>query len=507
MMRVARTMLSAATLLCGMAAGAQELRVGLPSDALTLDPHNFRDRITQTVTLNIHDALLLNFGGRNLPALAESFRQVDDRTYEAVLREGVTFHSGAPLTVDDVIWSFERLTRPNALGGQTSPRAGLLGPLVSIEAVGPRTVRFTLSSPWPVFPTMLTIQPVARRGFHAEVGDAGMATRTDGAGPFRLFRWNRGDSIQLERHPGYYGGPADLPPAGTPRVARATFRVVPETASRTAALLAGELEIAAELPVAAIRQVERSSRARVAAVNSTRSIFVSLNTTRPPFNDVRVRQAANHAIDKRLIIERLFGGRATALAGVLTPDSFGFNDALPAYAHDPARARALLAEAGHANGIDITLDSIAADRETAEVLAQMLTGAGIRARVQVWEGAVLTPIWRDNARNERQALLTGWGSGALDPTGIMEPTLKSRDRGNTAGYANAEVDRLITAAGSEPDTEKRAALWREAQAIISREAPWVFLWVQQDLYGVSARLRDWTPEPSAMIQLHRARLE
>jgi peptide/nickel transport system substrate-binding protein len=498
-MRIARSTLAACITMFCATAGAQELRVGLPSDALTLDPHNFRDRITQTVTLNIHDALLLNFGGRNLPALAESFRQIDDRTYEAVLRDGVTFHSGAPLTVDDVIWSFERLTKPNALGGQTSPRAGLLGPLASIEATGPRTVRFRLATPWPVFPTMLTIQPVARRGFHAEVGDAGMATRTDGAGPFRLFRWNRGDSIQLERHPGYHGGP---PPA-----ARATFRVVPETASRTAALLAGELEIAAELPVAAIRQVERSPRARVAAVNSTRSIFVSLNTTRPPFNDARVRQAANHAIDKRLIIERLFGGRATALNGVLTPDSFGFNPGLPAYAHDPARARALLAEAGHANGIDITLDSIAADRETAEVLAQMLGAAGIRARVQVWEGAVLTPIWRDTARNERQALLTGWGSGALDPTGIMEPTLKSRDRGNTAGYANPEVDRLITLAGSEPDTEKRAALWRDAQAIITREAPWVFLWVQQDLYGVSARLRDWSPEPSAMIQLHRARLE
>jgi peptide/nickel transport system substrate-binding protein len=489
-------------------ATGQELRVGLAADALTLDPHNFRDRVTQAVTLNIHDPLVMSIGGAIRPAIAESFRQIDERTYEAVIREGVTFHSGAPLTIDDVIWSFERMTRPGAIAGQTSPRGSLLGPLASVEAVGPRSVRFTLSSPWPVFPALLAVQPIGRRAFIEQVGPQGAATQTDGAGPFRLRAWNRGDSIQLERHPGYYGGPPDLPPAAGPApVARATFRIVPETASRVAALTAGELEIAADLPVQAVRQLARNTRARVAAVNGTRTVFVSLNNARPPFNDLRVRQAANHALDRRLILERLLGGRATPVNGVLSPESFGASPDLPEYRHDPARARALLAEAGLAQGIDITLDATASDRETAEVLAQMLTATGIRTRVQVWEGAVLTPLWRDAARNDRQALLTGWGSGALDPVGIFVPTLRTRDRANTAGYSNAEVDRLLDAAGIEPDRERRAGLYRQAEAMVNREAPWIFLWVPQDLYGVSTRLRDWAPEPSAMIYLHRARIE
>jgi peptide/nickel transport system substrate-binding protein len=285
-----------------------------------------------------------------------------------------------------------------------------------------------------------------------------------------------------------------------------TFRVIPETTSRVAALLAGEIDIATEVPVHMRAQIQRNARTRVATVNGTRSFFMALNNTRPPFNDLRVRRAANHAIDRKLIIDRILAGTATPIEGVLSPESLGFNPNLPAHAHDPALARRLLAEAGFPNGLDVTLDTIGAQRDLAEALAAMLTEVGIRTRVQVWEGAVLSPLWQNPDRKERDMFLTSWGSAGLEPTGIFVPTLMTRARGNSAGYSNAEVDRLLREAEAEEDDARRVTLYQQAQLIVNREAPWVFLWVPQDIYGVTRALRDWEPQPSGMVLLHRATL-
>jgi peptide/nickel transport system substrate-binding protein len=271
-----------------------------------------------------------------------------------------------------------------------------------------------------------------------------------------------------------------------------------------AALLAGEIDIATEVPVNMRAQIERSSRAKVVTANGTRTFFVSLNNTRPPFNDVRVRKAANHAINRKLIIDRVLAGTATQLEGVLSPESYGFMPNLPAHAFDQALARRLLAEAGYPNGLDLTLDTIAALKDLGEAIAAMLTEVGIRAKVQIWEGAVLTPLWQNHDRKERDMFLTSWGSAGLEPTGIFVPTLRTRDRGNSAGYSNAEVDRLLDGAAAEVDDARRVKAYQDAQVVVNREAPWIFLWVPQDIYGVATSVREWEPQPSAMIYMHRA---
>lgn len=481
-----------------------ELRIGVVSDVLTLDPHNYRERVTQTVLGNMYDGLFLKLGERSNNALVSDLRQIDDRTFEATIRQGVRFHDGTVMTVEDVKYSFDRILQPNMIGGQSSPRRSLLAPLASVEVVGPDRIRLNLSGPWPVMTSMMSTESVVSRAFAEAQGPQGMATHVNGTGPFRLVAWNRGDSVVMERFADYYGGPTDLPPVGPARIDRVTFRVIPETTSRVAALLAGEIDIATEVPVHMRAQIQRNARTRVAAVNGTRSFFIALNTTKPPFNDVRVRQAANHAVNRQLIIDRVMAGTATPINGVLSPESYGFNPDLPAYAFDQARARRLLAEAGHPNGFDVTMDTIGAQRDIAEALAQMLTEVGIRTRVQVWEGAVLTPLWQNPDRKERDMYFSSWGSGALEPTGIFTPTLMTRGRGNASGYSNPEVDRLLRAAETENDDAKRVQFYRDAQAIVNREAPWVFLWVPQDIYGVSRAVQNWEPQPSAMIYLHRA---
>jgi len=251
----------------------------------------------------------------------------------------------------------------------------------------------------------------------------------------------------------------------------------------------------------------RDSNAQVMQVNGTRTFFVAINNAKAPFTDLRVRRALNHALDKNAIISRILNNTATPLRGVMSPDAFAFNPDLPEYAHDVARARALLAEAGIAEGTEMVIDTVAALREIAEAIAALLSRTGLRVRAQVWEGAVLTPMWQNpERRRERDMFLTSWGNGALDPSDIMVPTLRTNGRGNSAGFANAEVDRLLDAAETETDSEARARMYREAQRIVAEQAPWIFLWLPQDIYGVSRRIANWRPQADSRINLHRVRI-
>lgn len=497
-----------AVLIAGSASAA-DLRVGFSQDALTLDPANHRKRETETIIRNMCDGLLTRDSAMNIvPEVAESYKQIDARTWELKLRKGVKFHSGAVLTADDVKFTLDRLTQDNAMGGQTSPRKDLLGPVSGVDVVDPQTVRIRLSSPWPILPAMLPFQELVRKGFVEKVGSAALATQVDCVGPFKLVEWRRGDSIIMERFADYYGGSPAIPPVGPARVNRVIFRIIPENASRVAALLAGEVDIINELPVSAIKQVDGSGRAKVLKANGTRSFFVAMNLAKKPFDDPRVRKALNHAIDRKLIIDRVLSGTAVPLNGVLSPQAFGFNPDLAEYKYDPALAKKLLAEAGYGSGLAMTIDAEGAFKDVAEAVASMLQRAGVKATVQVWEGAVLTPLWRDPAkRKDRDLYFTSWGNGSLDPSDIMLPTLRTGGRGNSAGFSNARVDQLLDAAEVELDPAKRKALYFEAQSIVNAAAPWIFLWLPQDLYGVSNRVTGWTPSPDSRINLHRAAIK
>lgn len=500
--------LAAFALTAAAPALASELHVGFSQDAQTLDPANHRNRETETIIRNLCDGLLTRAPDMKIvPEIASSYTQIDPTTWEFKLRPGVKFHSGAPLTAEDVKFTFDRLTKDNAMNGQTSPRKSLLGPLKEVEIVAPDTVRFKLSAPWPILPAMLPFQEVVRKAFAEKEGE-GLATKEDCAGPFKLVEWRRGDAIIMARDPDYFGGSPDIAPVGPAKVDRVIFKIIPENASRVAALLAGEADIVNELPVSAIKQVEASDKAAVAAVNGTRTFFIAMNMAKKPFDDPRVRKALNHAVDRKLIIDKILAGRATPLNGVMSPDAFAYNADLPEYKYDPALAKKMLADAGHPDGLDLTIDTIGAFKPTAEAIAALLSRAGVRAKIQVWEGAVLSPMWGDpEKRKDRDMFFTSWGNGALDPADIMVPTLRSKGRGNYAGYSNAKVDSLLDAGETEADTAKRAALYKEAQTIVNAEAPWVFLWLPQDLYGVSKRLKGWKPSPDSRINLHDASVD
>jgi peptide/nickel transport system substrate-binding protein len=487
-------------------AGAADLVVGFSGEHHTLDPANHRNRETETIIRNLYDGLVTRDANMVVvPELAESVTQVSPTVYDFKIRKGVKFHDGSEMTVEDVKFTLERVTKDGAMGdGQTSPRQSLMGPVASVEIVGDDTVRINLKEPWPILPAMLPNQQIVSKAFVEKVGSAGLATEVNGTGPFKLAEWRKGESIIMERFDAYYGGSPAIPPVGPACVDRVIFKFIPESASRVAALLAGDVHIINELPTFSVAQVKANPGTEVMSVNGTRSFFVAMNTQGEIFDDIRVRQAAAHALDKDLLIDKILAGAAARIEGILSPDAFGASE-LPKYEHDIEKAKALLAEAGYPDGIDVTIDTDGPNKDTAEAVASLLSKAGIRAKIAVGESAQLSSKWRTKGEPKTGDMyFSSWGNGSLDPFDIFTPTHRTNDRGNSAGYANPKVDALLDAAATELDAEKRAGMYREAELIINADVPYLYLWVPQDLYGVSKRLSGWQPSADSRINLHDA---
>ena len=495
---------SAALLPLSRPLASAELRIGFPSDIVTEDPADHRDRWTEIILRNIFDGLLTRDPSMRLVSdVSESWRRSATGVYEFRLRSGVRFHDGRPLTAADVVHSFERLIKPGGLEGRSSPRRELLGPLASVTAVGPLTVRFELESRWPIFPAMLPFQQIVGRatGTRAEV-DKRRTVELVGSGPFRLVERFPGDAIVLERNDDYFGGATDIPPIGPACVERLVVNIVPGNESRVAGLLAGDFDIVVDIQPHSIPVIEGHPNTEVRVVDGTRSFFIALNTQQPPFDDPRMRRAVAHALDREQLIEAHLGGQATLIDGILSPHAFGKNQRLPRHQHDPERARALLAEAGYSDGLDLELDVSTQLFPLAESIGVQLAAVGIRTRTVAAGTSEITRKWQGGeAGLGGQMWLRSWGNASLDPAGIFAPTHRTVGRGNFAGYSNARLDALLDTAATEVDTAKRAELYRRAEAIASRDLPYVYLWVPKDVYGVSNRVRGFAAAPDGRLNL------
>ncbi len=486
--------IAAALLVFDQPLAGAELRIAYPSDIVTEDPTDHRSRRTGIVLRTVFDGLLTRDAAMRLvPEIAESWEQVGPGTYEFHLRDGIRLHDGRSLTSADVVFTFRRVIEPGGLDGRDSPRKSLLGPLASVTAVGPLTVRFELDSPWPIFPEMLPLQQIVAPG-----ADGGLV----GAGPFRLVERFPGDAVMVERFDGYYGGATAIPPHGPACVERIVFDVVPGNESRVAGLLAGDFDLAVDLRPHSIDAIERHPDNAVQVVDGTRSFFLALTVGTPPFDDPRVRRSVAHALDRKRLIEEHLGGKAVLIDGILSPKAFGNNPDLPRHGHDPERARALLAEAGYPEGFDIDLDVSRSLFPLAEAIGVQLATVGIRAKTRVGKRPEINRRWRaaETGTKGRMWLKT-WGNASLQPPGIFTPTHRTGGRGNVAGYSNPRLDALLDAAAVELDPEQRASLYREAEAIANRDLPYVYLWVPQEVYGVSKRVRGFVAAPDGRLNL------
>jgi len=323
--------------------------VGMEADRiLTLDPATYRDRWTETVIRNMFDGLVTRtVDGRVVPEIAEDWRAISDTEYIFRIRPGVKFHNGDELTADDVVFSFDRVIQDGAIGGRTSPRKGLLGPLSSVEKVDNHTVRLKLASPFPVLLQALVHVQIVPKNYLMRVGDDEFARRPVGCGPFKFVEGRVDDKVVMDRFDGYYGGSPDLEPVGPARVKRVIFRMMPDPTVRVAALKTGEVHIIQSVPAHLAASLARDRNLQVKSAEGTRVYCIEMNCARPPFDDVRVRMAMNHAIDWDTILKAIHAGGATRLSTAFLSSGFGYNTELAPYSYDPGKARSLLAEAGY----------------------------------------------------------------------------------------------------------------------------------------------------------------
>lgn len=378
------------------------------ADPVSLDPHREFDASSDNIVNQIFDGLVrLSPQGQVEPALAESWRRVDDLTVEFRLRQGVKFHDGEPFTAEAVRFSFLRQVDPV----RPAPNAGVISGLSEVQVVDERIVRLKTRKPDGLLlnklPMFFKILPPA---YLKKVGDEGFAAHPVGTGPYRFIRWERGREIELEANPGYWM-------EGRPAIRTLIFRFVP-TARQLEALLDGEVDMLTDLSGLETLRVARTSGNRVMKTESIYSVALIPNSRRPPFSDVRARRALAHLVDADELIRYAAKGNGRRLQGFTVPGQFGHHPAITGYEHDKERAARLLREAGLKAGVKIKVLVREEIRSFGLVLVSQLRRGGLEAEL---ETASQEQIYQRVVRPNLEPTLPPW-DGDLLITHFVDPT-------------------------------------------------------------------------------------
>lgn len=497
---LALSLVGAAAALAQDRARTKEIVIGLGAEPRTMLAVTIVDWTTNNMLEHIYDRLLdrdpKTFKPK--PMLAESWRIVNETTWEFKLRKGVRFHNGEPFTAHAVKATIDYALDP--ANKSHFAAAAYWGLVKEVQIVDDHTVRFLTKQPWPnlIDSASLTNALIMPAKALKDLGPQKLAEKPIGTGPFKFVEWKRDERLVLERNPDYWQGPAD--------VSRVTFRFIPEFSSRMAALLSGEIDIMKDVPPHAVEAVERSGRARLRATVSSRINYLALVNLKPgPMQDVRVRRAMNHAVDVEELIKQVLKGRATRMCGPLAPTNVDYAPA-ECYKHDPARAQALLREAGiDPAKLQLTLDTPSGryplDKDVSLAIAAQLQRLGIRVNVVVNEWG--THLDKIKNRNTGDMFFLGWGP-ALHGQGTIQP-LFLHDQTYASYGNNTVLNEKIARASTLLDPKARAEAYAELQRVVRDEAPWVFLWQQHDLYGVAGHV-EWTPRADEKVWMYEAKV-
>lgn len=459
-------------------------------DADTLDPIRTTPTTTENVTSQIFDRLVYpDANGKPLPMLAVRWRRAAPKVWEYELRSGVTFSNGDPFTSEDVKFTYEKLRDP----AYKSAQAPYADSIDRVEAPSPSIVRFVTKVPiaYPAFRPEL-VRIVDAKYWRAR-GDAYMAEHPIGTGAYVLRSWRKDEEVILDARTDYWGG--------KPAIAHAIFRPIPENAARVAALRTGEIDIATNLPAQNVGQIARGTNTEFASAPSLRFIFIAFDQLSPgPLQNKLVRQAINYAVDVPAIVKSVLRGYGKPIASPINPGFAGYDPHAAAYVHDPAKAKELLAKAGFPNGFAFTINSprgrYANDYEVAQAVAGQLSAAGIPTSVKTAEWTVYQK--QLNAKALVPAYLLGWSNNTYDADATVTPLLYSTS--NRAYWKNEKFDQLVDAARAELDPKKRAVLYAHMVALTHDEAPWIFLYQMDDLYGKSKRVH-WQPRSDEVLRV------
>lgn len=458
------------------------LNVAFALEPEPLDTYKIAGREGLILARHVYDGLLYKDmdSGTFKGLLAESWSQPDPLTMEFKLRRGVTFHNGAAFTADDVVGTLNTVITPE----YGTRYAISVDWIKSVEKVDDFTVRIHMSKPFAgAFEMLAGSLPIYPHEYFAEGGSAGMARAPVGTGPYRLVEQDPGVRYVLERfddiHP-------DSPKAGA-QIKTIVVRTMPELNTQYAELMSGKLDWMWRIPPDQAARLE--GRVQVISAPIMRISFINLAPVAPPLDDLRVRQAIAHAINRDAITAAFAGGASETLKAFCNPAQFGCTDDVAQYDYDPEKARALLAEAGHAGGLALPMTFAAMPRPVAEAIAADLAKVGITVQLDELQYAAGVTKWREK---QAPAFFSNWGSYGVGDAAF----LLSNFFGGGADdlVQDPELTGWLTEADSSTDPDLRKADYASALKKIADEA-WVLPMYSFNVnYGLSKDLT-FTPYP------------
>jgi peptide/nickel transport system substrate-binding protein len=443
------------------------LTYGMVTEVASLDPHVYSGSSWKVVNHALYSSLLgFDASGKIVPALAERWEvSADAKTYTFMLRSGVTFHKGQKLTAQDVKYSFDRIL--DAATGATL-RGNLQG--MTIAVVDDHTVRITLAEPDTGFLNLVALPEAAIVSEAWMKGNPNVKAEANGTGPFVLAEYEPKVRALVKRNPNYFV-------KDQPRLDQVVFRMISNGDARVNALRTGATDMIEFVPWKDIDMLKQQPGIEVQTAGGA-FMNLWLNSNKPPFNNPKVRQALNYAVDREAISKAAYFGHGTPLAG---PPNAGdtpfFNEDLAkAYTYDPAKAKALMAEAGLANGFEtemVVFQGLSIYTTTAQILQSNLKDIGINTKIKLSEWANVV-----EAKDKGQYELMIWGVSVKLPGPDAYSYYFSSDSTYWAkpiGYVDRDLDRILRQARSTVDVGARKALYRSAEERIVQTSPWVFI--------------------------------
>ena len=487
---------------------AKDVVVAVQSNFTSMDPYDANDTLSQAVAKSFYQGLMgFDKTMKMVPVLAESYTaSKDGLSYTFKLKKGIKFQDGTDFNAEAVKANFDRVTNPD----NKLKRYTLYKNIAKTEAVDASTVKFTLAEPFSAFvntlahPSAVIISPAALQKFGKAISQNPVGT-----GPFKFVEWKQTDYMKVEKFDGYWR-------KGYPKVDTITWRPVVDNNSRSAIMQTGEANFTYPLPYEQAELLKTKPNLEVTAAPSIVHRYISFNTQQKPFDNPKVREALNYAINKEALVKVVFGGYAIPAEGVV-PKEVAFSTKLGPWPYNPVKARELLKEAGYPNGFETTLWS-AYNYTTAQKLIQFvqqqLSVVGVKATVQALEaGQRVEKVesWQDPATAPVRMYYVGWSSSTGEADWAMRPLLASESfppkSFNTAYYKNDAVDADIQNALKTVDVAEKTKLYADAQQRIWKDAPWIFLATEQLLSARTKNLSGFYMMPDASFNFDEIELK
>lgn len=484
------------------AAQTDNLKIAFSDNLSSLDPQLNNFAGDRSAGLFFFDMLINNYHNKLLPGLATSWKNIDENTWEFTLRDGVKWSDGKPFVAEDVVYSIDRIRQ---VPGSAAPFTGYVRTIDSVTIQDPQTLIIKTTIPNPDLPLNLASVPIVSQHAteSASSDDFNSGKALVGTGPYKLVSYTPGDKIIAEQNESYWGD--------APLWKKVEYKYTPNAASRTAALLSGDVDVIDKVSVSDLTRLEKEPNVSVFAHDGLRVFllqpsfnpepnkYITDHAGKPldtnPLLDVRVRKALSLAINREAIANRILQDGVTVARQWMPEGAIGYNPEIEKIAFDPEKAKALLAEAGYPDGFNLTvhvpIDRYPLAPETIQAVAQFWTRIGVKTHVEVQPWAV----YSSGARNNEYAMsVIAWGNGTGEASYAIVNILATPDAekglgaSNWGRYSSKQLDAYLQQMTTEFDGAKREAIMRDAAVTVSEEVGVIPLFHYKNIWAAKKGL-------------------